>query len=305
MKVLVTGGSGFLGKWLKNYRPNWVYVSSSDYDLTSKTQCQRMFKDVGPDAVVHLAARVGGIKDNSEKQAEYFYQNTMMNTHVIHEAYEYGVTRLLASLSTCSYPDTVDCYPFIEQDFFSGPPAATNFSYGFSKRMMHVQCKSYREQYGVNYSTFCPSNLYGPGDEMDPDKSHFVSAMIKKIHEAEPGSTVKFWGTGEPLRQQLYVDDLASSIPWILDHHNSSDPIIVAPDQNLSIREMIKSFCSIINKKVHIVFNGSLDGQYRKDGSNLKFKMMMPEVFKFTPFEEGIRRTYEWYKKKDSSNYGG
>ena len=293
--ILVTGGTGFVGSRLKLIKPDWTYISSKDYDLTDKKQAKQMFVDhKNIDAVLHLAGIVGGIKKNSQQQAEFFYKNVLMNTNVIHEAYLAGVPRLLASLSTCAFPDIVSDYPFDEGDIFSGPPAQTNFSYGYTKRMLHVQVKSYRQQYGVNYSTFCPSNIYGPGDNFDLNSSHFVPAMIKKLHEARDGDEIEFWGTGKPLRQQLYIDDLVDIIPKLIDEHNTDIPLIVSPGENISIDEMINIFLKNINKEVTITYNGFLEGQFRKDGSNERFKKLFGD-YKFTNFKDGIRETHEWY----------
>jgi len=296
-KVIVTGGSGFVGKRLQKLKPNWVYPTSSQLNLNNYERCVSYLVSEKPDAVIHLAARVGGIKDNSEKPAEFFYQNMTMNTNIVQACYGAGVKRLLASLSTCAFPDVLDVYPFDEEDLLNGPPAKTNRAYGFTKRALYIQIQSYRKQFGLNYSCFCPSNLYGPEDHFDPEKSHFVPASIKKIHEAEDGTTVEFWGTGNPLRQQLYVDDLCKIIPVLLEKHNTDSPLIVAPDENLSIREMATVCRSIIGRKVTFSFNGNLDGQYRKDGSNAKFKELVPSFF-FTPFKEGLQKTYTWYKER-------
>jgi GDP-L-fucose synthase len=294
MTVLVTGGSGFLGKMLRSHRPDWIYISSNDYDLTNQQETKQMYSDHRPDAVIHLAARVGGIKDNAENQVEFFEQNTLINLNVVSEAYKANVNRLLASLSTCAYPDKISKYPFREEDFFKGPPAPTNFSYGFSKRMLHALILSYRKQYGINYSTFSPSNIYGPQDYFDSDKSHFVSALISKVSKLDDYDVLELWGSGKPLRQQLYIDDLCEIIPKLLTEHNSDIPLIVAPKENLSIDEMTKILLSNINKSVKIVYNKHLDGQYRKDGNNSKLLEIIGD-FKFTTFQKGILKTYNWY----------
>ena len=293
--VLVTGGSGFLGKRLKLIRPDWTYVSSRHYDLTNPQECRQMYLDTNPDSVIHLAARVGGIKDNDSKQAEYYFQNTMINTNVVHEAYKIGVKRVLASLSTCAFPDKLDSYPFNEGALLLGPPAPTNMSYGYTKRSLHIQCRSYRKQYGLNYSTFCPSNIYGPEDHFDTEASHFVPSLISKLSNLSE-DTLSLWGTGSPLRQQLYVDDLAKIIPILLEKHNTSLPLIVAPDENLSIKEMAEIAIKKMNKSVIIKYNGKLDGQYRKDGDNSKLKEMIGD-FEFTTFAQGVEKTYKWYKE--------
>ena len=294
MRVLVTGGTGFLGKRLKKYKPNWIYLSSEMCDLEDYNQTEEILRDLYPDAIVHLAARVGGIKDNSENQAEFYLQNTLINTNIIQAAYSTGVSRVLSSLSTCAFPDVVAEYPFTEKDIFNGPPAKTNFSYGYTKRALHVQTLSYRNQYGLNYSTFCPSNIYGPEDHFDTDKSHFVPALISKITNAENGGEIELWGTGNPKRQQLYVDDLANIIPTLLEKHNSGIPLIIAPSENFSIREMAEIANNKIEKNIKISYNGNLDGQYRKDGSNKRFLELVGD-YEFTSFEVGIEKTIKWY----------
>jgi len=294
MNVLVTGGSGFLGRRLQKYKSEWNYVSSTQYNLINSYDCERMFSDFKPDAVVHLAARVGGIKENFENQAEFFYQNVMMNTNIIHAAHQAEIPRVLSALSTCAFPDKTPTYPFDEFDLLRGPPAETNLSYGYAKRMLHIQCVSYREQYGVNYSTFCPSNLYGPDDHFDSENSHFVSSLISKVAKLNDGDTLELWGTGRPLRQQLYVDDMCRIIPILLEEHNSDVPLIVAPDENLSINEMANILIKQLNKNIKIVYNNQLDGQFRKDGSNKRFLELVGD-FKFTPFDVGVEKTIKWY----------
>lgn len=293
-RVLVTGGTGFLGKRLKRIRPSWIYLSSKMCDLTCYEQTEQLLKNIRPWAIVHLAGRVGGIKENFENQADFFLQNTLMNTNLIHAAYLTGVPRVLSSLSTCAFPSTVSHYPFSENLLFDGPPAKTNFSYGFTKRMLHVQTLSYRKQYNLNYSTFCPSNIYGPGDHFGTDKSHFVAALLSKIMDCEDGGSIELWGTGNPRRQQLYVDDLAEIIPVLLDRHNSDLPIIVCGEENLTIKEMARIVNQKIGKNINISYDGNLDGQFRKDGDNSNFVKLIGG-YNFTPFSVGIDKTIKWY----------
>ena len=222
--------------------------------------------------------------------------NTMMNTNVVQKAYENGVKRLLASLSTCTFPDVVQNYPLTEEDIFDGPPAATNISYGYAKRSLYIQAMAYRKQYGLNYSSFCPSNLYGPGDNFNLDTSHFVPAMIRKFSEANSGDEIEVWGTGEPLRQQLHVDDLSNIIPMLLEKHHTDIPIIVAPYENISISDMVSIIQKKANKDIDVVYNNELDGQYRKDGSNKRLIDLIGE-YKFIQFEDGVGETYDWYKR--------
>ena len=296
MSVLVTGGSGFLGKRLKKYQPDWTYISSKDCDLTDSVSCMDLISDLKPDAIVHLAGRVGGIKDNINNQGDFFFENTMINTNVIHSAHKNGVKRVLSSLSTCAFPDQLPYYPFEEEQLFFGPPAETNFSYGMTKRLLHVQSCAYRDQYNLNYSTFCPSNLYGPEDHFGKENSHYVASLIHKVAAAKIGEKIDLWGTGLPLRQQLYVDDLCKIIPQLLEKHNTPVPLIVAPCENLSILDMARILVKKVDKNVIISFDGKMDGQFRKDGDNEKF-LRLAGGFHFTPFREGVKLAYDWYVK--------
>ena len=303
-KVLVTGGSGFLGTRLQIKNPNWIYISSKDADLTKYDECVRVFKKYKPDAIIHLAAKVGGIKENSTKPAEFYDTNIKVNTNVLEAAYKCGIKRVLSALSTCTFPDVVYSYPFTEENIFDGPPAITNRAYGFTKRALYIQTLAYREQYGVNYSCFCPSNLYGPNDNFDLDSSHFVPALVRKLHESKEGDTLEFWGTGNPRRQQLYIDDLADIVPILLEKHNSDIPIIVAPNENLRISDLISTTLKSLNMERKIIFNKKLDGQLRKDGSNKKLMEILPKDFEFTPFNKGISTTYSWYYIKKQFDNG-
>ena len=296
LNVVVTGGSGFLGRRLKESQPGWAYLSSADCDLAVSGEFTNVLQKYKPDAIVHLAAKVGGIKDNVEKQAEYYNLNTRINLNVLHESYVFGISRLLAALSTCAFPNEIDNFPYNEEDFFNGPPTVTNFSYGMSKRHLHTGCIAYRKQYGVNYSTFCPSNLYGPGDHFGEENSHFVASLVHKYTNACDNEVIELWGTGTPLRQQLYVDDMCEIIPILLEKHNTDVPLIVAPDENLSINEMANILIKQLDKNIKIVYNNQLDGQFRKDGSNLMLKKMINNL-KFTKFKKGIMETYNWYER--------
>lgn len=293
-KVVVTGGSGFLGKNLMKQVPNWHYVSSKDYDLTKEYETRRLFYELKPDAVIHLAGKVGGIKDNVENQADFYEINTKINTNVVSMARETGVKRLLASLSTCAFPDVLKEYPFKEEDILLGPPAKTNRSYGYTKRSLYIHCLSVREQYGYNYNTFSPSNIYGPGDHFGKEGSHFVASLIYKIATSRDGDMLEFWGTGKPKRQQLYIEDLCKIIPLLLEKHNSAAPIIVAPSENLSIKEMIETGIKISKKNLDYKFNEKLDGQFRKDGENNLLIKTIGE-YDFTSFEQGFLKAYKDY----------
>jgi len=294
-KVLVVGGTGLVGKALQRTNPEWEYFGSTMGDLRNFKEVLGMLKFVKPTAVINLAAKVGGIRQNIMRQGEFLYDNCMMGMNVIEACRQAGIPRLLTALSTCAWPDKVAKYPMEESDLHGGAPTPTNIAYGYSKRLLQVASCAYRDQYDLNYSTFAPSNVYGPEDNFDELTSHFVPACIRKFHKSSNGK-VELWGTGMPKRQQLFVDDLARAIPIILEKHNTEDPLIVAPDENLSISEMADIIKLVTKSNARVEYNNQMEGQHRKDGCNKMFKSIA-KGFKFTPFREGIEITYEWFKE--------
>jgi len=298
--VLVTGGTGFLGKRLQLVQPDWTYIGSRDCDLTKLEEFEDLLCSLRPEAIVHLAAYVGGIKRNTNEQVEFYEKNTLINTNVLIGARKNNISRVLSSLSTCAYPDSMDDYPYDSSEIYSGPPAETNFTYGYTKRCLNVHSSACKQQFGYEYTTFVPSNLYGPNDNFDNDTSHFIPSLIRRLCETREGDTIEMWGTGFPLRQHLFVDDLALLIPDMLKIHTSSKPLIVAPKENLSIKDVceIAIKCLEIDRK--FIFNGSLDGQFRKDGSNSDLLKLFPD-FSFTSLEQGLEATYNWYMSNKES----
>ena len=292
-KIIITGGSGMVGQSLKKIMPNAIYLNSKDFDLTKQSQVKLMFETLKPDAVIHLAAKVGGMMDNIKKPAEYFFDNILMNTLIIDEAYKSGIKRVISILSTCIYPDICEKYPMIESDLHKGPPTITNYEYGYAKRCLAVQTESYNKQYGTNYQYLIPCNLYGEFDKFG-DNSHFIAALIKKIYIAKKNNDDKIvlFGTGKPLRQFMYSDDLANVIKYCIDN-NIYDNMNVASEENLSIEEMAKIALKVCQAEdLTIQFDDTYpDGQYRKDVSNKKLLSIIPD-FKFTKIEDGIKKTY-------------
>ena len=295
MKILVTGGSGMVGKSLKKYLPNATYVSSQNYALTSEMQVSWMFNDIQPDVVIHLAARVGGIIDNITYPADYFDENITMNTLVLKYAQQHNVKRFIGILSTCIYPDVVESYPITEDMLHLGPPAKTNFSYGYAKRALAVQIDVYNQQYGTQYQYLTPCNLYGEYDKYG-DNSHFIAALIKKIHNAKVNNENKItlFGDGSPLRQFMHSDDLAYIIKYCLDN-NIYNNMNVAIDENLSIAEMAQIALKACDAE-HIKIEYDItkpNGQYRKDVSIGLLKSKIPS---FSPINlyDGIKKTYNY-----------
>ena len=296
MKILVTGGNGLVGKHLQDILPEATYISSKDYDLTESYNAHRLMYKERPDVVIHLAARVGGILDNITNPVDYLEQNILINTNVLQHCHQFNVSKVISILSTCIYPDIVDTYPMKEEVLFNGPPPPDNFAYAMSKRCMATQMDSYVKQYNKQWSYLIPCNLYGEYDKYEEHHSHFVSALIKKIHEAK--DSVEIWGTGKPLRQFMYAGDLAKVIKYMIDN-DVVDNFNVAPDYVHSIEEITKIGMESCGKgDLNIVYdNTKPDGQYRKDVDSSKLISVMKD-FKFTSLEEGIRRVYDNFSQR-------
>jgi len=293
MRILITGGSGLVGRYLQDILPgpNTFYMSTKDGDLTDIQFVRWMISSYTPDVVIHLAAKVGGIKDNISNPVGYFEDNILMNTNILKVSHEYKVKRFIGVLSTCIYPDKLENYPMKEEDMFLGPPTPTNFSYGYAKRSLAVQIDAYNQQYGTKYNYLIPCNLYGEFDNFeDENKMHFITALLHKIRNAKDNK-IGLLGTGKPLRQFMYAKDFAEIIKLVIDN-DITESFNVAPDYNYSIKEMAEIAINSINPLLKINFsNPELDGQYRKDVDNSKMRSLIPN-FKFTPLEEGILRTY-------------
>ena len=300
MKVLVTGGKGMLGRHIEDklYQGNHkgIFVGSKDYNLTSQLQTRKMFETIMPDAVVHAAARVGGIQENIDYPIEFFEQNILMNTNVVHEAYKHGVKKFIAISSTCVYPDALPkmYYPLKEDILHLGPPTPTNFGYAIAKRVMGTQIELYREKYGIDYSTIYACNLYSQYDNFDNEKkSHFVTALIKKIQNCVENkeAVLKLFGTGKPLRQFIHASDLADIIVQGLDKVLKTD-FNVAGDECHSIEEMAKIALDVLGKDLILKFDTLMpDGQIRKDVCNKKMRELFPD-FKFKSFANGVESVY-------------
>jgi GDP-L-fucose synthase len=295
-KILVTGGSSMVGQHLKSLLPKATFINSSQVDLTEQEPVRRLIKFVQPNTVIHLAARVGGILDNIACPAEYFYQNVMMNTILLEECRLNGVERFIGILSTCIYPDQLASafYPLIEETMFLGPPTPTNFSYGYAKRCMAVQIEAYNKQYGLKYSYLTPCNLYSEYDKFIPGKAHFVADLVRKIVEAKKGDKkLHLFGSGAPLRQNMYAGDLAKVIQTCVERD-------ITESFNVSVSKIhtVKQTAEIALKMceaedLEIVWDTTKpDGQYRKDVSNAKMMHLIPD-FEFTSLEEGIIKTYK------------
>lgn len=293
-KILVTGGTGQVGRHLRELLPDAVYVSSKDYDLTSEFAVRKMIIDNKPDLIVHLAGYVAGISENIASPATYFYKNIMMNSLVVELSRELGVKRLIAIGSTCAYPDKLadEFYPMRENCLYLGPPTPTNFGYGYAKRCMSVHIDAVNKQYGLNYQYIIPPNLYGPYDKFDA-RSHYVGALLMKMLIATKAGHdhIELMGDGSPLRQFMYAGDLAASIFNCINSDDRSS-FNIAPDYILSIKQIAELAFRVCDVNLSIEWNGKNNGQLRKDVSNARFREIYPS-FEFMPFESGLLITWK------------
>ena len=301
-KILVTGGAGFLGKQVVAQllaagadKEKISIPRSKDLDLCKWENCQKAVNQ--QDLVIHLAAHVGGIGLNKEKPAELFYDNLMMGTQLIHAAYQAGVSKFVCVGTICSYPK-ITPVPFKEQDLWIGYPEETNAPYGIAKKALLVQLEAYRQQYDFNGIYLLPVNLYGPDDNFDPRSSHVIPALIRKVHEAKVAGdrSISVWGDGSPTREFIYSDDAARGIVMGAQSYNSSDPVNLGTNREITIKDLITLICKLMDYDGELVWQTDKpNGQPRRclDTSRAKDRFgFEAEIW----FEEGLRRTIDWYR---------
>jgi len=297
-KVLVTGGSGLIGCKFPDETVNhtFVKVGSKDFDLTNALECRRMFEEVSPDAVIHLAARVGGIKSNMDNVADFFDENLKINMNVLSTAKIAGVRKLVSVMSTCVYPDSAT-YPLTPDQIHNGPPHPSNFGYAYAKRMLEVQTRAYRNQYGLSWKTAIPGNAYGENDNFDLENSHVIPAIIRKIYEAKrTGNTPVFWGDGLALREFTYSDDVAKILAFLLDSYDREEPINIGNTDEVSIKHVVNLVSNLLDYDGPISWNDSgLKGQFRKPSSNSKLIELGWKASDYTPLDVGLKKTCEWF----------
>lgn len=302
-KILVTGGAGFLGthvvEELKNRGVQDIFVPrSKEYDLRLLDDVQKLLSNTKPQIVIHLAARVGGIGANRAHPAEFFYDNLMMGVQLLHESWKAGVEKFVSIGTVCAYPKYTPV-PFKEEDLWNGYPEETNAPYGLAKKMLLVQGQSYRQQYGFNAIYLLPVNLYGPGDNFDPESSHVIPALIRKFIEAKErgDQEVVVWGTGKATREFLYVEDAARGIVLATEKYNKPDPVNIGSSFEISIKDLTQLIKDIIGFHGKIVWDTSKpDGQPRRKLDTTRAE----KEFGFkstTTFEDGLKKTIDWYVK--------
>lgn len=302
-RVCVTGGAGFLGSFvtekLRQRGAREIFIPRyPEYDLVQPQDVERVLDDSRPDVIIHLAAHVGGIGANRLHPAEFFYDNLMMGVQLMHQAWKRGVEKFVAIGTVCAYPKYTPV-PFREEDLWNGYPEETNAPYGLAKKMLLVQAQAYRQQYGFNAIFLLPVNLYGPRDNFDLESSHVIPALIRKCIEAQESGqkTVQVWGDGSPTREFLYVEDAAEGILLATERYNGPEPVNLGSGFEISIRDLAELIRRLTGFEGELVWDTSKpNGQPRRalDISRAE------KYFGFrakTNFEEGLRRTIEWYRQ--------
>ena len=298
-KILVTGGTGLIGKYLQKEMPNATYVGSSDYNLTKNDQVIKMFQDIKPNIVIHLAALVGGVHHNIEEPVKYFEENVLMNTFVLKESYKFNVKRFTGILSSCIYPDKISSYPIKEDQLIEGAPHQDLFSYSYAKRCLAIQVDMYNKKYKTNYNYLIPCNLYGEFDKFDQIRGHFVGALIHKIIIAKKSklNSIELFGDGRPLRQFMHARDVAKVISNMIEEDRYLN-MKVATNENYSVDKIAKIALKVCDAEhLEIKYNSDRpNGQMRKDIDTSIFKENFPN-FKLVQLSDGIEEIYKKLKK--------
>jgi len=302
MNVLITGSKGFVGKrlWKQlSYNPKYNLFSqfgSKEYDLTYEEDVQYLFSIFKPDIVIHLAARVGGIGANQNHPGSFFYDNIKMGINVIEECRLNNVKKVIYISTTCEYPKFTPI-PFKEIDLYDGYPEETNAYYGYAKKSLRIMLDGYYKQYGLNSVSLVPANLFGPGDNFDPNYSHVIPAIILKVYQAiiNESSHITIWGTGSATREFLYVDDLVNAICLAIEKDLEPQPINIGNGQEISIKDLVYIICKKMNYHGDIVYDKTKpDGQPRRCLDITKAKNLL-EYEPKTPLNAGLDYTIEWF----------
>ena len=303
-RIVVTGGAGFLGRYvvegLKKRGCKNIFVPLiEEYDLVQPGDIKRMYDTMKPDIVIHLAAIVGGIGANREHPGKFFYDNLMMGVQLIEQGRLRGIEKFVAIGTVCAYPKFTPV-PFKEDDIWNGYPEETNAPYGLAKKMLLVQSQAYRAEYGFNSIFLLPVNLYGPGDNFNPQSSHVIPALMKKCVDAVRAGDdyIECWGTGSVSREFIYAANAAEGILLATEFYNGSEPVNIGAGFEITIKDLVEKIVRLTGFKGRIRWDSSKpDGQPRRCLDTSRAKKLFGFEAK-TDFDTGLKQTIEWYKKK-------
>ena len=303
--ILVTGGNGLVGQAFQKYsmmndsNRKWIFVSSKDADLRISEEVHKLFTLHKPDVIIHLASQVGGLFKNLNSQKNMFEDNTRINYNVLSIANELNIPKVISCLSTCIFPDYItQMGPISEKMLHCGPPHDSNYAYAYTKRMMEIQTRIYNEECDRQYMTIIPTNLYGYHDNFSLENGHVLPSLIHRCYLAKQNNEpLVVRGSGNPLRQFLHVDDLASIVVYLMDNYDVKKDdysIIISPDFEYRIKDVVRYILNAFDYNNYKYDESYSDGQYRKTADNNKLKKLMPE-YKFKRLDKGIKEVIEWF----------
>ncbi|MBN8555184.1 MAG: GDP-L-fucose synthase [Deltaproteobacteria bacterium] len=300
-RIIITGSDGLIGSAFRRMKVpsnvEFTFLNRSHADLRSFTQTLECFKSFSPDAIIHLAAKVGGIGANSSQPGTFFHDNILINTNVLEAARQLKVKKLVSFLSTCVFPNQTK-FPMTGNQLHDGIPHESNFGYAHAKRMLEVQARAYRKEFGCSFVNVVGTNLYGPNDNFNLKDGHAVASLIHKIYLAKKnGQPLSVWGTGKPLREFVFADDVAKITYWALENYDDEEPLMMSSGVESSIKDLVGVIADKFNFKEKIIWDDSKqDGQLRKPSDDSKLKKLYPDM-KFTNLAQGIEKTVAWFEE--------
>lgn len=276
---------------------SWIFLSSKDGDLRDRKETDAIFERVKPTHVIHLAAKVGGLFANLKHKVEFYRENTLINDNIMENCRIHNVVKLVSMLSTCIFPDKTT-YPIDETMLHDGPPHPSNEGYAYAKRLIDTMNRAYAEEYGCNFTSIIPTNIYGPHDNFSVQNGHVIPGLIHKCYVAKrDGTPFAIWGSGTPLRQFIYSLDLAELTVWVMRDYHSPDPITLSVDESaeVSIRDVALAVAKAMKFEGEVAFDTEkADGQFKKTACNKKLRGLRPD-YKFTSMEEGVQKAVDWF----------
>ena len=301
MKILITGGTGLVGSAINNikddYEYEFLFIGSKDCDLSNLELTKKLFALEKPDYVIHLAAYVGGLFKNSNQKVDMLEKNLIINFNILKCCHDYNIKKCISCLSTCIFPNKIS-YPINEQMLHDGSPHNSNDAYAYAKRMLEIHSKVYREQYNDNFICIIPTNIYGPNDNYHLEEGHVIPSLIHRCYISKQ-KNIKFIvrGSGKPLRQFIYAEDLAKLIMWVLEKYHEKDNIILSVNEKeeISIKKIAEEIAKNFNYLHMIEFDTTFsDGQFKKTADNSKFIKLYGE-YQFINIEDGIKKSVKWF----------